>query len=104
MAGKKPLLESQAEVEKHAIREFDIAMSAPEGSLYQFAQENNIKGIYNFKITLGDRGKVVSVFIISRKGGNISSQNKIKDAVKAFDFNFKLPKNKHYSMKYKFEF
>ncbi|NOY49452.1 MAG: hypothetical protein GXO88_02625 [Chlorobi bacterium] len=104
MAQKKPLLESQKEVEKQAIKEFETAMAAPEGSLYLFALENNIKGIYDFKITLGKRGKVISVFVISREGGDISSQNMFKDAVKAFKFNFKLPKNKNYSFKHKFIF
>ena len=103
-AQKKPLIESKEEVETLATKEFDLAMTAPEGELYLFGVENNIKGEYLFKVTLGDRGKVVSVFVISREGGDIPSQNKVKDAVKAFRFNFKLPKNKDYSFEHKFIF
>ena len=103
-AQKKPLIESKKEVETLAKKEFNLAMTAPEGELYLFGVENKIKGEYLFKVTLGDRGKVVSVFVISRKGGDIPSQNKVKDAVKAFRFNFKLPKNKDYSFEHKFNF
>ena len=104
MAQKKQLVESKEEVEMLAKKEFDMAMTGPEGSLYLFGAEQNIKGEYTFKVTLGDRGKVVSVFVIGREGGDIPAQNKAKDAVKAFRFNFKLPKNKNYSFEHKFKF
>jgi hypothetical protein len=104
MPEKKPLIESKKEVVEAAKNEFKAAMTAPEGELYLFAVEHNIKGVYTFKITLGDKGKVTSIFVISREGGDIPSQNKVKDAVKAFRFNFKLPKNKDYSFEHKFKF
>ncbi len=101
---KKPLIESREKVEATAKKEFNLSMTGPEGELYLFAVEHNIKGEYNFKVTLGDRGKVTSIFVISREGGDIPSQNKVKDAVKAFRFHFKLPKNKDYSFEHKFKF
>jgi len=104
VAQKKKLVESKEEVETIAKAEFDLAMKGPEGSLYLFGTENNIKGEYTFKVTLGDKGKVISIFVISREGGDIPSQNKVKDAVKAFRFNFKLPKNKDFSFEHKFKF
>lgn len=103
-AQKKPLVESKEEVEVLAIQDFDHAMTAPEGELYLFGLENNIKGEYLFKITLGDRGKVVSVFAKGNKGGDIPSQNKVKDEVKNFKFNFKLPKDKNFSLQHTFKF
>jgi len=103
-AQKKVLLESKEDVEKMASAEFESSMTGPEGALFLFAQENNIEGTYSFKITLGDRGKVVSMFVMNREGGSIQMQNKVKDAVKATKFNFKLPKNKDYSIEYKFKF
>ena len=101
---KKPLIESREEVEATAKKEFNQSMTGPEGELYLFAVEHNIKGEYTFKVTLGDRGKVTSIFVISREGGDIPSQNKVKDAVQAFRFHFKLPKNKDYSFEHKFKF
>lgn len=103
-AQNKPLLESKEDVEIAAINEFEAAMKGPEGSLYQFGVDSNISGSYTFKVTLGDKGKVISVFVLERDGGTIGMQNLVKDAVKAFKFNFKLPKNKTYSVEYKFNF
>ncbi len=103
-AQKKPLIESKEEVEKMASAEFEASMSGPEGALYLFGQENNIEGTYDFKVTIGDRGKVVSIFVLNREGGSIPMQNNVKDAVKATRFNFKLPKDKNYSLEYKFKF
>ena len=103
-AQKKVLLESKEDVEKMAAVEFASSMSGPEGPLYLFGQENNIVGTYDFKVTLGDRGRVVSIFVVNREGGTIHMQNIVKDAIKATKFNFKLPKNKDYSIEYKFKF
>lgn len=103
-AQKKVLLESKEDVERMASAEFESSMKGPEGALFLFAQENNIEGTYSFKVTLGDRGKVVSIFVLDREGGSINMQNIVKDAVKATKFNFKLPKNKDYSLEYKFKF
>lgn len=103
-AQKKVLLESKEDVEKMASAEFKTSMTGPEGALFLFSQENNIEGTYDFKVTLGDRGKVVSIFVLNREGGSIKMQNIVKDAVKATRFNFKLPKGKDYTIEYKFKF
>lgn len=103
-AQKKQLVESKEEVEIMAAKEFELAMTPPEGELYLFGVENNIKGEYSFKITLGNKGKVVSVFAKGNKGGDIPSQNKVKDAVKDFKFNFKLPKDKNFTLQHIFKF
>ncbi len=103
-AQKKPLIEDKQEVVKRASAVFEASMKGPEGELYVFGKENNIEGTYDFKITLGDRGKVVSIFVLNREGGTIKMQNMVKDAVKETRFDFKLPKNKDYSMEYKFKF
>ena len=101
---KKQLIESKEEVEKMASAEFKESMSGPEGELFLFGEENNIEGTYDFKVTVGDRGKVVSIFVLNREGGSIPMQNLVKDAVKATRFSFKVPKDKSYSLEYKFKF
>ena len=103
-AQKKPLVESKAEVEKMASAEFATSMSGPEGELFLFGEENQIEGTYDFKVTIGDRGKVVSIFVLNREGGSIQMQNMVKDAVKETRFGFKVPKDKNYSLEYKFKF
>lgn len=104
-AQKKAVLDQVEEIEKAATKEFEIAMKAPEGSLFLFSQELSIEGTYAFKISIGDKNKVTSVFVLEREGGDIPMQNKVKDAVKDFKFDsFKVPKGKHYNIKYTFNF
>jgi len=104
-AQQKLLVDQLEEIENTASKEFKQAMTPPEGSLYLFAREGNIKGVYTFKISIGDKNKVTSVFVIEREGGNIQMQNKVKDAIKDFKFDtFKVPKGKHYNIKYTFNF
>jgi hypothetical protein len=101
----KALLDHTEDIEKAASDEFKLAMTPPEGSLYQFGQEFSIQGTYTFKISVGDKNKVTSVFVLKREGGEIKMQNKVKDAVKDFKFStFKVPKGKHYNIKYTFNF
>jgi hypothetical protein len=104
-AQQKVLLDQVEDIERMASQEFEMAMAQPEGSLYLFGQENSIKGVYTFKISIGDKNKVTSVFVLEREGGDIPMQNKVKDAIKEFMFDsFKVPKGKHYNIKYTFQF
>lgn len=104
-AQNKAVLDQVEEIEKAVTKEFEIAMQAPEGSLFLFSQELSIEGAYTFKISIGDKNKVTSVFVLEREGGDIRMQNKVKDAVKDFKFDsFKVAKGKHYNIKYTFNF
>lgn len=101
----KVLLDQAEDISEYSAKEFELAMMAPEGELYLFGQEFGIKGEYTFKISVGLKNKVTSVFVIERKGGDIPTQNKVKDAVKEFKFiTFKVPKGKHYNVEYTFKF
>ena len=101
---KKALLDSKNVIIETATQELDQAMLAPEGSLYLFKTEYNIEGIYEFDITVHEKGKVSSVFCQARDGGSIEMQNKLKDFVKVYEFFFKLPKGKKYKFHYIFKF
>jgi len=101
---KKPLMHSEEDVISAARNELDQSLLAPEGSLYVWATENSIQGKYYFDITVKNKGEVATVFCSDREGGSIDEQNKLKDAVKYFEFNFKLPKGKSYKFKYTFDF
>ncbi len=103
-AQKKVLVETQEEVEALAIKDLERAMTGPEGELFLFGKENTIEGEYTFKLSLGDKGKVTSIFVIERVGGDIPMQNKVKDAAKEFRFSFKLPKGKYFKIQYTFKF
>lgn len=103
-AQKKQLVESQEDVQTLASVDFEKSLSGPYGELYLFGKKNNIQGSYDFKVTIGDRGRVITIFSLNREGGTIQMQNKVKDAVKEMEFSFKMPKNKDYSLEYKFSF
>lgn len=104
-AQQKVILDQAEDIERMASKEFEMAMAQPEGSLYLFGQENSIEGVYTFKISIGDKNKVTSVYVLEREGGDIPMQNKVKDAIKEFKFDsFKVPKGKHYNIKYTFQF
>lgn len=103
-AQKRVLIEDKDEIIKQAIIELNNAMAAPEGTLYQFGQKNNITGEYTLQLTIRDKGQVVSVFVAEKKEGNIASQNRLKDQVLDMQFSFKMPKNKDYKFNYVFKF
>lgn len=103
-AQKPELIELKEEVVKQASLELDQAMSQPEGALYKFGQKYHISGEYTLQLTLRNKGQVVSVFVADKKDGNIPSQNSLKDKMLAFQFSFKMPKNKDYKFSYTFKF
>jgi len=103
-SGKKPLIEGKDEVTEAATKELSEQMNAPEGVFYLFKTEHNIRGEYMMDITVHDKGTVASVFVAGREGGDIQSQNKVKDFVKDYEFGFKLPKGKKYKFQFIFKF
>ena len=91
-------------IEKQAMLELNQAMTPPEGPLYKFGQKHHITGEYTMRLTLREKGQVVSVFVEDKKEGNIVFQNSLKDKLLDFQFSFKLPKKKDYKLSYTFKF
>jgi hypothetical protein len=103
-AQKKVLIESNDEIISQASKELTEAMKPPEGSLYLWKVENNIKGEYIIDITIREKGDIASVFMAGSNGADIEMQNRVKDKVRLFEFNFKMPKGKLYKFQYLFKF
>ncbi len=101
---KKPFIERYDEVVKTASTYLDDAMQGPEGELYLLKEEWGMDGIYDFDITLHEKGEVATVFVNGREGGSISMQNHLKDHIKEMKFKFKMPKGKDYKFNYVFNF
>ncbi len=101
---KKPTLHTYDKVVEAAKADLQFAMENPEGELYLIKEEFNISGIYTMDIQLHEKGKVGSIFCKSREGGDIKTQNLVKDAVKDLKFNFKCPKGKTFKFEYTFNF
>ncbi|MCE1199301.1 MAG: hypothetical protein LWW85_10070 [Marinilabiliales bacterium] len=97
-------LERMEEVTDQAKAELKRAMESPEGKLYLFGKKRHIVGEYTLQLTIRNKGEVVSVYVADRKGGDISSQNILKDKLLDFQFSFRLPKNKDYKLSYTFNF
>ena len=55
-------------------------------------------------ISIREKGNVASVFAVERENGTIDSQNRLKDYIMEFKFNFKVPKGKYYKVRYTFNF
>jgi hypothetical protein len=103
-AQKKVLIEDHQKIIETASAALDKAMESPEGEIYLFAEKYNIKGLFEFSITIHEKGKVVSVFVKKNEGGSIASQNLLKDYVMEYRFNFKMPKGNDYKFDYTFQF
>lgn len=103
-AKKKPLIQDREAVTEAATKEFIKAMEPPEGELYVFKTEHNIKGEFIMDIGIQHKGFVCSVFCVGREGADIKTQNLVKDFIKQYEFNFKLPKDKKHKFQYIFKF
>ena len=101
---KKPLIQGKEAVVEAATKELAEAMNPPEGELYLFQVEYNIKGEFVMDIGIQHKGLVSSVFCAGSEGADIKTQNLIKDFIKQYEFQFKLPKGHKYKFQYIFKF
>ena len=105
MAQKKMLITEKEKIIEEAIEGLNNALQPPEGELYLWSKELQIKGVYIFQITVGEKGKVLTVFCEDRKkDATIEFQNKLKDRILSFELSFKMQKKKRYKFEYTFEF
>lgn len=104
LAQKKVLIEDDDKIISAAISELDSAMQAPEGYFYLVGQKFTIKGAYTFDITIQEKGMAVSVFAVKNDKGTIDGQNTLKDYLRSYIFNFKMPKGKRYKFQYTFNY
>ena len=100
-AQKKPHLSDKETIIEYAYLELDESMKS--GEFYEWGQETGIKGEFTFDITIREKGEVSTVFAVDRKG-EVKDQNRLKDAIRDYKFNFKMPKNKAYKFQYTFQF
>ena len=100
-AQKKPHLSDKEVVIEYAYLELEESMKS--GEFYEWGLETEIKGKFTFDITIRDKGEVGTIFAISREG-EVKDQNDLKDFIKQYKFNFKMPKTKSYKFQYTFQF
>jgi hypothetical protein len=101
---KQELIEDRDKVIATANAELEQAMAAPEGAIYLYAQKHPIKGEYTYDISIWEKGMVTSIFAVGNNNGTIDAQNRLKDFLMTFKFNFKMPKGKSYKFRHTFVF
>lgn len=101
-AQKKLIMEHDA-VAAEAKSELDSLMS-PAGALQLEAAKKNLKGEYIIDLTIHEKGKILSVFMVSSDADDVKMQNAAKDLIRTVQFNFKMPKDKTYKFQYTFVF
>ena len=99
---QKKALQEYEEVVAQAKAELDSSMHA--GDFREFAVKNNIKGEYIMDITIHEKGKVLTVFAVSNDTDDLKMQTRIKDFLRQFVFNIKMPKGRNYKIQYRFNF
>ena len=100
LAQKKKTLTSYDDVVK--IAKEQLATSQQSGKLAEYIIEHKIKGEFIFDITVGDKGKVMTVFAVTSDDDKYKTQNKLKDYLKTLKFDIKTAKGKLYKFQYTF--
>lgn len=100
---QRNVLNDFSQVTQRAKYELDSIMQS--GSKLQLqAAKNKIKGEFLVDITIHEKGKVLSVYMVSSDVEDIKFQNSAKDLIRAIKFGFKMPKKKTYKFQYNFIF
>jgi TonB family protein len=102
-SAQKRLIQEYDQVVEAAKFELD-SMMKPIGLLQQEAKKVQVSGEYIMDITVHDKGKVLSVFMVSSDADDVKLQNKAKDLIRTVEFGFKVPKGKTYKFQYIFNF
>ncbi len=102
-AQKKPLLSNYDEVVARATSELD-SLFKTGAPLQVEAAKRGLIGEYVMDITLFDKGKVQSVFMVSSTAVDVPMQNRVKDFIRTLEFGFKVPKSTNFKFRYTFQF
>ena len=81
-----------------------IELMQPEGDLYKLKKDYQITGVYIMDISVGDKGRIVSVFSVNREEGSVDFQNKLRYSLMERKLGYKTVKGKRFKFRYKFNF
>ena len=81
-----------------------IELMQPEGDLYKLKKDYQITGVYIMDISVGDKGRIVSVFSVNREEGSVDFQNKLRYSLMERKLGYKIVKGKRFKFRYKFNF
>jgi hypothetical protein len=101
-AQKKKTLTSYDEVVTEVKKQLNESIK--NGAIAEYVTEQNLKGEYIYNITIGDKGKVVTVFAVTSDDDEYKDQNNFKDFLKTIKFEIRTAKGKLYKFEYTFYF
>ena len=100
-AQKKELLTDPATIEMRVVEDLNAHQQSEDWAKWH--EKNPVQGMFAFDITIWNKGEVVSIRALGRSdGATVEDQNTLKNYVKQFKFNFKVPKGKRYKVTYNF--
>lgn len=100
---QKPLISHEEDIIKRAQAELD-SLFKTGGPLQVEAAKLGLAGEYVMDITVFDKGKVQSIFVVSSNAINAEMQNRVKDFIRTVEFAFKIPKSTNCKVRYTFQF
>ncbi len=103
LKGQKPLISHQEDIIARATSELD-SLFKTGGPMQIEAAKRGLAGEYVMDITVFDKGKVQSIFVVSSNAINTEMQNRVKDFVRTVEFGFKIPKSTNCKVRYTFQF
>lgn len=103
VSAQKPLISHQEEIIKRARTELD-SLFKTGGHMQVEAAKRGLAGEYVMDITVFDKGKVQSIFVVSSNAINAEMQNRVKDFIRTVEFGFKIPKSTNCKVRYTFRF
>ncbi len=95
-----------AEKEKIVIevRKQLVALSSPGGDLFKVCAKNKIAGDFVVDLTVGAKGKVLTVFMVSSVPESISNQNFLKSVLSDLQFEVRVPKTQRIKFRHTLTF
>ena len=100
-AQKKELLTDPGAIEMRVVDDLNAHQQTEDWA--KWLEDNPVQGMFAFDITIWNKGEVVSIRALGRSdGASVEDQNALKNYVKQFKFNFKVPKGKRYKATYNF--
>ena len=101
-AQKKQLLEDKEIILATAAAQLDSALMSGT-KIHEAIIKEGLIGKYVLRVSFREKGDVSSVFVVSANDHDIRSQNRFKDLIHQFRFNFKLPKGRQYRIEHEFD-
>jgi hypothetical protein len=81
-----------------------VIMSSPGGALFKVCAKNNVSGDFVVDLTIGGKGKILTVFMASSIPESISNQNFLKSVLSDLQFNVNVPKTERIKFRHTLTF